>query len=88
MMLFIAACDRAWMPPKRLPLPPIKKARMFYQMWITTGLYSDLGMDYYERKYNEQVLKNLRNKAYALGLELVPISPVTQNHPSCQIFAT
>jgi predicted acetyltransferase len=55
---------------------------------MTTGLYSDPGMDYYEQKYNEQVLKNLRKKAHALGLELVPISQDTQNTPSSPTLAT
>jgi hypothetical protein len=60
-------------------------ARMFYYMWTTTGLYTDPGMDYYEKKYNEQVLKNLRKKAHALGLELValpqepPLAPFSQS---------
>lgn len=61
---------------------------MFYRMWTTAGLYSDPGMDYYEQKYNEQILKNLKNKAHALGLELVPISPNPQNTPSSQTLAT
>ncbi|MBD2534007.1 hypothetical protein H6G97_32460 [Nostoc flagelliforme FACHB-838] len=51
-------------------------------MWTTTGLYTDPGMDYYERKYNEQVLNNLKKKAHTFGLELVPISQYPQNtHP-------
>ncbi|MDJ0572734.1 MAG: hypothetical protein QNJ53_27350 [Pleurocapsa sp. MO_192.B19] len=45
-------------------------------------------MDYYEKKYNEQVLKNLQKKAQALGLELVPISQDTQNAPFSQALAT
>jgi hypothetical protein len=45
-------------------------------------------MDYYEQKFQEQVLKNLRNKANALGLELVPISPATLNTPSSLNHAT
>ncbi|MEH2081221.1 MAG: hypothetical protein V7K89_14825 [Nostoc sp.] len=55
-----------------------KLARLFYQMWITAGQYSDPGMDYYEQKYQELMLKNLKQKAQALGLELIPISHPTE----------
>jgi predicted acetyltransferase len=51
-------------------------------------LHNDPGMDYYEQKYNEQVLKNLRKKAHALGLELVLISQDTQNTPSSLTLTT
>jgi predicted acetyltransferase len=57
-------------------------------MWTTAGQYADPGMDYYEQKYNEQILKNLRNKAHALGLELVPISRDMQNTPSSPTLST
>ncbi len=36
------------------------------------GLYTDPGMDYYEHKYQEQILNNLKKKAQSLGFELVP----------------
>ncbi|BAT56558.1 transposase (plasmid) [Nostoc sp. NIES-3756] len=55
-----------------------KLARLFYQMWITALAYSDLGMDYYEHKYQQQMLKHLKQKAQALGLELIPISHSTE----------
>ncbi|WP_063748441.1 hypothetical protein [Fischerella sp. PCC 9605] len=45
--------------PKAITATAHKLARLFYQMWATAGQYSDPGMDYYEQKYNEQVLKNL-----------------------------
>ncbi|MEH1783158.1 hypothetical protein [Nostoc sp.] len=47
-------------------------------MWTDAGEYSDSGMDYYEQKYQELILKNLRQKAQALGLELIPISCSTE----------
>ena len=74
--------------PKAITATAHKLARLFYQMWATTGQYLDPGMDYYEQKYQEQVLKNLRNKANALGLELVPISPATLNTSSSLNHAT
>jgi hypothetical protein len=35
-------------------------------------------MNYYEQKYQELILKNLRQKAQALGWELIPISHSTE----------
>ncbi|WP_392475933.1 hypothetical protein [Nostoc sp. C110] len=78
-MLFTGAYDRAWVPQKPSPPLPTFLARLFYQMWATAGQYTDPGMDYYEQKYQEMILKNLRNKAHAQGLEIVPISPEQQN---------
>lgn len=74
--------------PKAITATAHKLARMFYCMWTTTGLYADPGMDYYERKYNEQVLNNLKKKAHAFGLELVPISQDPQNTSSSPTLAT
>jgi transposase len=34
--------------------------------------YKDPGQDYYEQKYQERVVKNLKRKAKALGFDLVP----------------
>jgi hypothetical protein len=65
--------------PKVITATAHKLARMFYRMWTTTGQYSDPGIDYYEQKYRQQALNNLKKKAHALGLELVPISQDTQN---------
>ena len=55
-----------------------KIARMFYRMWTDAGQYSDPGMDYYEQRYQEQALSNLRKKAQSLGFELVPQSTPTE----------
>lgn len=74
--------------PKAITATAHKLARIFYCMWTTTGLYTDPGMDYYERKYNEQVLNNLKKKAHTFGLELVPISQDPQNTSSSPTLAT
>ncbi|WP_242044750.1 IS110 family transposase [Anabaena azotica] len=44
--------------PKAITATAHKLARLFYQMWLTAGQYSDPGMDYYEQKYQELMLKN------------------------------
>ncbi|QLE45897.1 IS110 family transposase (plasmid) [Nostoc sp. C052] len=64
--------------PKAITATAHKLARLFYRMWITAGQYSDPGMDYYEQKYQELILKHLQQKAQAFGLELIPISDSTQ----------
>jgi transposase len=74
--------------PKAITATAHKIARMFYRMWTTAGEYSDPGIDYYEQKYNEQILNNLRKKAHALGLELVPFNQDTQNSLLSQKLTT
>ena len=74
--------------PKAITATAHKLARMFYRMWATAGEYTDPGMDYYEQKYNQQILNNLKKKAHALGLELVSISQEEQNTPSSPTLTT
>lgn len=74
--------------PKAITATAHKLARMFYRMWTTAGQYTDPGMDYYEQKYNQQILNNLKKKAHALGLELVSISQEEQNTPSSPTLTT
>jgi hypothetical protein len=57
--------------PKAITATAHKLARLFYQMWTTTGQYIDPGMNYYEQRYQEQALNHLRKKAQSLGFDLV-----------------
>ena len=57
--------------PKAITATAHKIARLFYQMWTTSGQYADPGLDYYEQRYQEQVLNKLRNKAQSLGFDLI-----------------
>ncbi|HIK03976.1 MAG TPA: IS110 family transposase, partial [Trichormus sp. M33_DOE_039] len=41
-------------------------------------VYTDPGLDAYEQQYRERTLKNLKKKAQAFGLELIPISDSTE----------
>jgi len=52
---------------------------MFYRMWTTKGLYTDPGMDYYEQKYQDQILNNLRKKAQSLGFDLIAQPTATES---------
>ena len=60
--------------PKAITATAHKLARLFYQIWTTAGRDSDPGMEYYEQKYQDLILKNLQKKAQAFGLQLVPKS--------------
>ena len=65
--------------PKAMTATAHKLARMFYLLWTTGESYSDPGVDYYEQKYQEQMLNKLQKKAQAFGLQLVPKSTL----PAC-----
>jgi transposase len=49
-----------------------KLARIVYSLLKYGTEYSDAGQDYYERQYKERVVRNLQQRAKALGFELVP----------------
>ena len=58
--------------PKAITATAHKLARIFYRLWTAGGNYQDIGMDYYEQRYQERFINNLQKKALALGFELVP----------------
>ena len=60
--------------PKAITATAHKLARLFYQLWRNGGIYDDPGIDYYEQRYQEQILKRLQKKAQTLGFELVATS--------------
>ena len=56
--------------PKAITVTAHKLARMFYRLWKTGESYNDPGADYYEQKYKERVLNNMKAKAKQLGYEI------------------
>jgi transposase len=58
--------------PQAIVATAHKLARLVYFMLKNRTEYVDPGPDYYEQKYRERVVRNLRRKAHELGLELVP----------------
>lgn len=58
-----------------------KLARIFYHMWTTGEPYKDPGVDYYEQKYQERIIRNMKKRAKSLGFEIelkpIPEIPVT-----------
>ncbi|NJM71311.1 MAG: IS110 family transposase, partial [Scytonema sp. RU_4_4] len=60
--------------PKAITAAAHKLARIFYRLWTSGDAYTDPGIDAYEQQYRDRMLKNLKKKAQALGLKLIPIS--------------
>jgi transposase len=61
--------------PKAITATAHKLARIFYHLWKTGDSYTDPGIDYYEQRYKERVLRNIKRKAKQLGY-LVTLQPI------------
>jgi len=63
-------------PAKAITATAHKLARIFFHLWVNGGNYHDLGADYYEQKYKNRIVKNMKKRAKQLGFEisLHPIS--------------
>ncbi len=59
-------------PAKATTATAHKLARMVYSMLKNRTPYADPGVTYYERQYRDRVIRNLRRKAAALDMLLVP----------------
>lgn len=57
--------------PKAITATAHKIARIFYEMLKNRTEYKDLGVDYYQKRYKDRTLKNLRRSAKAFGLILI-----------------
>ncbi len=64
-------------PPKAITATAHKLARIFYRLWSSGRSYVDPGINYYEQRYHEQIIKGLQKKAKAMGFALVA-TPSTQ----------
>jgi transposase len=58
--------------PKAITATAHKLARLVYSMLTHGSAYVDAGHDYYERQYKERLIRNLQQRAKALGFELAP----------------
>jgi transposase len=56
--------------PKAITATARKIACLFYRMLRFGQEYVEQGMDYYEKKYQERVIKTLQKKAKELGYSL------------------
>ena len=58
--------------PKAITATAHKLARLIYSMLKYGTEYVDQGQDYYERQYQDRVIKNLKQRAEQMGFALVP----------------
>ena len=54
-----------------------KLARLIYHLLTRGEEFVDQGQDYYEERYRERVLQNLKQKARKLGFQLTPAAELT-----------
>jgi len=59
--------------PKAIVATAHKLARMVSHVLTYRQAYIDPGADYYEEKYRDRTIRNLKRKARQLGLDLVPV---------------
>ncbi len=57
-------------PAKAITATAHKLARIIYNMLQTGTEYKDMGQDYYEQRYKDRVLQNLKRRAKQFGYEL------------------
>jgi len=68
---FYRRINRRHGPSKAITATAHKLAIIFYHMMKYRKEYVDMGMDYYEQKYKERVIKNLKKTAKLFNLEIV-----------------
>ena len=64
--------------PKAVTAAAHKLARLIYSMLSKSEEYTDQGQAYYEERYRQRVLHNLKRRAQQLGMTLVPTAPAAQ----------
>lgn len=61
--------------PKAVTATAHKLARLIYAMLTKGEEYTDAGQEYFEERYRERVLRNLRQRAQQMGMQIVPVAP-------------
>jgi len=64
--------------PKAITATAHKLARLVYAMLMHGTAYVDAGQDYYEERYRNRVIQNMKRKAQELGFEVVQIPGLQQ----------
>jgi transposase len=64
--------------PKAITATAHKLACLYYQIWKSGGTYVEPGVEYYEKKYRERVITNMKKKAKALGFNII-VEPTIQS---------
>lgn len=63
--------------PKAITATAHKLARIFFRLWKNGESYKDPGVDYYEQKYKDRMINNIKKKAQQLGFEIT-LKPLTE----------
>lgn len=69
--------------PKAITATAYKIARIFYNMLKHGTEYVELGQDYYEKRYRQRVLNNLKQNAKKFGYQLVQLPENPGNMAQC-----
>ena len=70
--------------PKAITATAYKLAKILYLMLKNRIEYEDVGQEYYEERYQDRLLRNLKRKASSIGYvlidasELTPLTPATE----------
>jgi transposase len=59
--------------PKAITATAHKFAKIIYRMLVNGENYRELGENYYEQRYQERILKNLKKRAEEMGYTLTPV---------------
>lgn len=65
--------------PKAITATAYKLAKLIYRMLSQKIPYNDPGQDYYEQRYKDRLIKNLKRRAATLGYELHQVEPFENN---------
>ena len=57
-------------PAKAITATAYKLARIIYNMLKNGTEYKDIGQDYYEQRYQNRVIENMKRRAKQFGYEL------------------
>jgi hypothetical protein len=71
-------------PSKAITATARKLACIYYRCLKNGAEYVELGMKYYETKYENRLINNLRKRAEKLGMKIVPIDNQTEDIAVCQ----
>lgn len=64
-------------PAKAITATAHKIAKIIYNMLRYSVGYREAGQDYYEKQYQNRIIKNLKKRAEALGFNLVEKDLIT-----------
>jgi transposase len=67
--------------PKAITATAYKLARIIYMTLKYGQEYVDIGQDYYEKRYKDNVIKKMAKRARLLGFELVPAANTSEEVP-------